>query len=188
MQLVIIGIGVSAILSAVVGLAISIVDRADARSVSFWAFGSLSLVTLDSLWMLLPIAVLGAIAAWWIAPSLDLLSLGDNSVRHIGRDPQRIRLLAFLALSVAIAASVSTVGTIAFLALAAPHIARFIVGPRQRKLLIASAVIGSLILLIADTAARSIAPPQELPIGLLIAIFAAPLLMLALKRGQMQWR
>ena len=88
----------------------------------------------------------------------------------------------------AVAASVSTVGTIAFLALAAPHIARFMVGPRQRHLIVASAVIGSLILLISDTAARSIAPPQELPIGVLIAIFAAPLLILALKKGQMQWR
>jgi iron complex transport system permease protein len=97
-------------------------------------------------------------------------------------------LIAFLTLSVAIAASVSTVGTIAFLALAAPHIARFIVGPRHRTLLIAAAVIGAVILLLADTAARSIAPPQDLPIGILVAILAAPLLILTLKKGQMQWR
>jgi iron complex transport system permease protein len=188
LQLIIMGISVSALLTAVVGIAISLIDRPDLRSITFWSLGSLALVGPSDLLTLSIVAIIIFILALVLAPQLDLLSLGDNSVRHIGRDPQRIRLLAFLALSVAIAASVSTVGTIAFLALAAPHIARFIVGPRQRKLLIASAVIGSLILLIADTAARSIAPPQELPIGVLIAIFAAPLLILALKRGQMQWR
>lgn len=188
MQLVIIGIGVSAILSAVVGLAISIVDRADARSVSFWAFGSLSLVTLDSLWMLLPIAVLGAIAAWWIAPSLDLLSLGDTSASHLGFAPQKIRSRAFLILALLVAAAVTTVGTISFLALAAPHIARGFVGPRARKLIPVAALIGALILLIADTAARSIAPPLELPIGLITSLIGAPILILAVKKSAQVWR
>jgi iron complex transport system permease protein len=119
---------------------------------------------------------------------LDVLSLGDAQVRHSGRDPQRIRLVAFLILSVAIATAVSQVGTIAFLALAAPHIARFLVGPSHRHLISAAAVIGALILLIADTAARSVAPPQDLPIGLLISLVGAPVLILALKRGGVQWR
>jgi iron complex transport system permease protein len=188
LQLIIMGISVSALLTAVVGISISLLERPDLRSITFWSLGSLSLVGQSDLITLSIIAIIVFISALFLAPQLDLLSLGDNSVRHIGHNPQRIRLLAFLALSVAIAASVSTVGTIAFLALAAPHIARFIVGPRQRNLLVASAVIGALILLVADTAARSIAPPQELPISVLIAIFAAPLLILALKRGQMQWR
>ena len=188
LQLIIMGITVSALLTALVGVAISLVERQDLRSITFWSLGSLALVVPSDLPTLLALVILIFVAARILAPQLDLLSLGDSAVRHIGRDPQRIRLLAFLTLSVAIAASVSTVGTIAFLALAAPHIARFMVGPRQRHLVVASAVIGSLILLISDTAARSIAPPQELPIGVLIAIFAAPLLILALKKGQMQWR
>jgi iron complex transport system permease protein len=90
--------------------------------------------------------------------------------------------------SILIAVSVSTVGTISFLALAAPHIARILVGPRHRVLVAASAVIGASILLIADTAARTVAPPQDLPIGLLIAMIAAPVLIVVLKRGQLQWR
>jgi len=188
LQLIIMGVTVSALLTALVGIAISLVERQDLRSITFWSLGSLALIVPSDLLALLVVVILIFLAAHTLAPQLDLLSLGDSAVRHIGRDPQRIRLLAFLALSVAVAASVSTVGTIAFLALAAPHIARFIVGPRHRNLLIASAVIGSIILVLADTAARSIAPPQDLPIGVLIAIFAAPLLILALKKGQMQWR
>jgi iron complex transport system permease protein len=188
LQLIIIGIAVSATLSAIVGIAITVADRSDVRSVTFWSLGSLSLLTWSNVAVLAVVAVTVFLSARTLAPQLDLLSLGDAQVRHSGRDPQRIRLIAFLILSVAIATAVSQVGTIAFLALAAPHIARFLVGPSHRYLVGAAAVIGALILLIADTAARSIAPPQDLPIGLLISLIGAPVLILALKRGGVQWR
>jgi iron complex transport system permease protein len=188
LQLIIIGIAVSATLSAIVGIAITVADRSDVRSVTFWSLGSLSLLTWSNVVVLAVVAITIFLGARTLAPQLDLLSLGDAQVRHSGRDPQRIRLIAFLILSVAIATAVSQVGTIAFLALAAPHIARFLVGPSHRYLVGAAAVIGALILLIADTAARSIAPPQDLPIGLLISLIGAPVLILALKRGGVQWR
>jgi iron complex transport system permease protein len=187
-QLIIIGIALSATLGAVAGIAISIADRPEIRSITFWSLGSLSLLTWSEILPLAVIAILGLVAASRISSTVDLLSLGDPAVRHIGRNPQRIRLYAFMVLSVLVAVSVSTVGTISFLALAAPHIARILVGPGHRRLLIASAVIGASILLIADTAARTIAPPQDLPIGLLIALIAAPVLILVLKKGQLQWR
>lgn len=188
LQLIIIGIAVSATLSAIVGIAISISDRSDVRSVTFWSLGSLSLLTWPNVAVLAVVAIIIFLSARALSPQLDLLSLGDAQVRHSGRDPQRIRLIAFLILSVAIATAVSQVGTIAFLALAAPHIARFLVGPSHRYLVGAAAVIGALILLVADTAARSVAPPQDLPIGLLISLLGAPVLILALKRGGVQWR
>ena len=188
LQLIIIGIAVSATLSAIVGIAISVADRSDVRSVTFWSLGSLSLLTWSTVGLLSVVAVAIFVSARIVSPKLDLLSLGDAQVRHSGRDPQRIRLIAFLILSIAIATSVSQAGTITFLALAAPHIARFLVGPSHRNLVGAAAVVGALILLIADTTARSIAPPQDLPIGLLISLIGAPVLILALKRGGVQWR
>jgi iron complex transport system permease protein len=188
LQLIIIGIAVSATLSAIVGIAITVADRSDVRSVTFWSLGSLSLLTWSNVVVLAFVTITIFLCARTLAPQLDLLSLGDAQVRHSGRDPQRIRLIAFLILSFAIATAVSQVGTIAFLALAAPHIARFLVGPSHKYLVGAAAVIGALILLIADTAARSIAPPQDLPIGLLISLIGAPVLILALKRGGVQWR
>ena len=187
-QLIIIGIALSASLSAIAGIAISIAERPEIRSITFWSLGSLSLLTWSELLPLIVIAVGGLYAANRISADVDLLSLGDPAVRHIGRDPQRIRLFAFMIFSILVAVSVSTVGTISFLALAAPHIARIMVGPSHRILVAASAVIGASILLIADTAARSIAPPQDLPIGLLIALIAAPILIVVLKKGQLQWR
>lgn len=187
-QLIIIGIALSATLSAMAGIAISIAERPEIRSITFWSLGSLALLSWSELLPLVLIAILGLLAASRIASNVDLLSLGDPAVRHIGRDPQRIRLYAFMVFSILVAVSVSTVGTISFLALAAPHISRIIVGPGHRRLLIASAVIGASILLIADTAARTVAPPQDLPIGLLIALIAAPVLILVLKKGRLQWR
>ena len=188
LQLITIGIGVSAILTALVGLALSMISRPDARSVSFWSFGSLALVTPTTLAVLFPVMCIGAICAWKIAPTIDLLSLGDESVRHMGFDPQKIRLRAFILLATLIAATVSSVGSIAFLALAAPHIARYLVGPQNRKLVFYSAAIGALILLLADTASRALVPPNELPIGLLTSLLGAPILILTLKRGGDIWR
>ena len=188
LQLIIIGIAVSATLTAIVGIAITVADRSDVRSVTFWSFGSLSLLTWSSVAVIAVVALPVVVSARILALQLDLLSLGDAAVRHSGRDPQRIRLIAFLIFSIAIATAVSQVGTISFLALAAPHIARFLVGPSHRHLVAAAAIIGALILLVADTAARSIAPPQDLPIGLLISLIGAPVLILALKRGGVQWR
>lgn len=188
LQLIIIGIAVSATLTAIVGITITVADRSDVRSVTFWSLGSLSLLTWSSVVVIACVTLLIFVSARLLAPKLDLLSLGDAAVRHSGRDPQRIRLIAFIILSIAIATSVSQVGTISFLALAAPHIARFLVGPSHRQLTVAAAIIGALILLVADTAARSVAPPQDLPIGLLISLIGAPVLILALKRGGVQWR
>ncbi len=188
LQLITIGIGVSAILTAIVGLTITVISRPDARSISFWSFGSLALVTPKSLLLLAPVLVIATVLAWKIAPSLDLLLLGDASVRHIGGDAQRIRWKAFVILATLVAVTVSIVGSIAFLALAAPHIARFINGPRNRSLIFYAGAIGALILLIADTAARALVPPYELPIGLLTSLIGAPILIITLKKGGEVWR
>ena len=188
LSLITVGIGVSAIVSALVGLTLTAVNRPDARSISFWTFGSFALVTPSDLLILAPVLVLGALAAWKLAPRLDLLSLGDAAVRHIGQRPQRIRYQSFIVLSILVAASVSLVGIISFLALAAPHIARYLFGPRNRSVVFNSAIVGALILLVADIASRSVVPPYELPIGLLTSLIGAPILIATLKRGKDVWR
>jgi iron complex transport system permease protein len=187
-QLVIVGIATSALLSALVGLLLTIADRPDARSIAFWSLGSLALVSMQSISLLAPFVIVGIIVAWYISQRLDLLALGDAEVRFLGLNPQRMRLGAFLVISLLIATAVSTVGSIAFLALAAPHITRFLIGPSNRPLVIGSGVIGAGLLLIADTAARAIAPPFELPIGLITSLIGAPILILVLRRSSEVWR
>ena len=188
LSLITVGIGVSAIVSALVGLTLTAVNRPDARSISFWTLGSFALVTPSDLLILGPVLAVGALAAWKLAPRLDLLSLGDSAVRHIGQRPHRIRFQSFIVLSILVATSVSLVGTISFLALAAPHIARYLTGPKNSLVVANSALIGALILLVADIASRSVVPPYELPIGLLTSLIGAPILIATLKRGKDVWR
>jgi iron complex transport system permease protein len=186
--LIIVGIAVSAIFTALVGIASAMVSRADARSISFWSFGSLALVTANNLIGVAITTAIGITIAWKIAPALDRLSLGDATAFHLGVNVARIRLIALVALSILAGGAVSTVGSIAFIGLAAPHIARFIYGPTHRNLVAHSAVIGALIVVVADTVSRTIAQPNELPIGLATALLGAPVLIALVTFKNNVWR
>ena len=186
--LIIVGIAVSAIFTSFVGIASAMVSRADARSISFWSFGSLALITSENLIGIAVTTVIGIAIAWKIAPSLDRLSLGDATAFHLGVNVARIRLIALIALSILAGGAVSTVGSIAFIGLAAPHIARFIFGPSHRKLVMHSAIIGGLIVVVADTLSRTIAQPNELPIGLATALLGAPVLIALVAFKNNVWR
>jgi iron complex transport system permease protein len=186
--LIIVGIAVSAIFTSFVGIAAAMVSRADARSISFWSLGSLALVTPQNLIGIAITTAIGIAIAWKIAPALDRLSLGDATAFHLGVNVARIRLVALIALSILAGGAVSTVGSIAFIGLAAPHIARFIYGPTHRKLVAHSAVIGALVVVVADTVSRTIAQPNELPIGLATALLGAPVLIALVAVKNNVWR
>ena len=187
LNLVIIGLSLSATISAVVGLLTTAVSRSDARSISFWSFGSLALTNSNDLIPLLIFTLVGISIALLIAPKLDQLSLGDLTAKHLGIDPRKVRQVALIALAVLIGAAVSTVGTISFLGLAAPHIARLIGGPKHRLLILQSALLGATILLVADTLARTIAAPNELNVGLFTALIGAPILAVLVRSRQSSW-
>jgi iron complex transport system permease protein len=186
--LIIVGIAVSATLSAIVGLTSAMITQADARSISFWSFGSLALITYENLAGITATTVLGFAIAWKVAPSLDRLSFGDDTAFHLGVNVVKARWLALVALSLLAGGAVSTVGIIGFIGLAAPHIARFMYGPSHTFLVIQSALIGSLILVVADTLARSIAQPNELSIGLITSLLGAPILIALVSIKNNVWR
>ena len=164
--------------------------RRDSRGTGYggWNFGSLSLITAENLIGLLLITFVGALIAWKVAPSLDLLSLGEATAFHLGVNIRKTRMLALISLSILAGGAVSTVGTIAFLGLAGPHIARFIYGPAHRFLVIQSALIGATVLVLADTVARTIAQPNELPIGLVTSLIGAPILIALVVMKNTTWR
>jgi len=187
LNLIIIGLSVSATISALVGILTSAVTRADARSISFWNFGSLALTNSSDILPLMIFTIIGIAIAIKFAPKLDVLSLGDLTAKHLGVDPRRIRFISLVALSILIGAAVSTVGTIAFLGLAVPHIVRLIAGPKHRPLIIQSALLGATVLLIADTLARTIAKPNELNVGLFTALIGAPVLASLVRNRKSSW-
>ena len=181
------GIAMTAISTALVGAAIALLDRNDIRSFTFWSFGSLALADWNA-FITIGISILIALPLiFFITSGLDLLSLGDATTRHIGVNLGRLRTLTFMAIAVLVAATVSSIGSIAFLGLASTHIARVLIGPRNRRLLPTASLISANIILFADTLARRAFFPQELPIGFVIALISAPILIWAL-RPQRVWQ
>jgi iron complex transport system permease protein len=94
LQLVIVGIATSALFTAITGLLISMADKPEARSISFWSLGSLALVNMNTLALLTPLVLTVSIAGWYYSQKMDLLVLGDREVSHLGFNPQRMRLMA----------------------------------------------------------------------------------------------
>jgi iron complex transport system permease protein len=175
------GIAFAAVGNALVGLITATAGRGDLRSISFWSLGSLSLSTWSGLGAIAAPATLGVLLAIGLAKKLDYLALGRLSARHLGVNVRNAQMLSFLALALLIGSAVAVVGIIAFVGLVVPHVVRLLVGPRHRPLLAFSALVGALLVLIADTAARTLFTPIEIPIGLLTAIIGAPVLLVLLK-------
>jgi len=113
---------------------------------------------------------------------LDLLNFGDDYARINGIDVKHLRARAVLLIAVLIGVSVSAVGIVAFLGLAAPHIARSLVGYRNKNLLLPTGLIAALLLLVGDTLARNVLAPTELPLTIFVAIISAPILIIAARR------
>jgi len=178
------GIAVSAFGAAVISIIISVSDLAGARSVTFWTTGSFALSNwagVNSMW---PAIVIGVILAFYLAPSLDLLALGDEGAYASGISVFRTRTLALLAAVLLTAAGVAVVGVIAFLGLVVPHAIRLVIGPAHRQLLVISALGGAVALLLADTIARLALSPVEIPVGSVMAIVGAPIFFILLGRAR----
>jgi len=116
------------------------------------------------------------------ARGLDLLGLGETMATGFGLDVGRFVTLAVLASSLVVAAAVAFGGLVAFVGLAAPHIARWLVGPLHRPLLPASALVGAAIVTLADAIARAALPPSEIPLGLVTAVAGGPFFIILLAR------
>jgi iron complex transport system permease protein len=178
------GIAVSAFGAAVISIIISVSDLAGARSVTFWTTGSFALSNwagVNSMW---PAIAIGLIVAYFLAPSLDLLALGDEGAYASGVSVFRVRALALFAAVLLTAAGVAVVGVIAFLGLVVPHAIRLVIGPAHRQLLVVSAIGGAVVLLLADTIARLALSPVEIPVGSVMAIVGAPVFFVLLGRAR----
>jgi len=181
------GIAVSAILMAAAGLLITMSSKPGIQSISFWNFGSLSLLNNSTVGLIAPYVETGIITAFFVSRRLDIYSLGDHSSQYMGVNPRKLRLWAVIALALLIGASVSAVGSIAFLGLLVPHIVRLMIGPAHRRLVSLSGFVGAVVLLIADLLARTIFEPNEIPLGLLTSILGAPVLIVLLKLRRATW-
>jgi iron complex transport system permease protein len=117
-----------------------------------------------------------------IAHGLDLLVLGETEAFHMGVEVQRLKRRAILLVSAMIGAAVAFAGVVGFVGIVVPHLLRMTIGPGHRLLLPASACLGAALMLIADTCARTIVAPAEVPIGILTALVGAPFFLVVLLR------
>lgn len=178
------GLALNALAMALVGLCTYLATDEQLRNLTFWQLGSLAVAS----WPV--VAVLGVAVAAVLALSrrwgqaLNALALGEAVAAQVGVPVARLRRVLVLALALLSSLAVAWCGLIGFIGLLAPHAARGIVGADARRVLPLAAWFGALLMLLADTAARTLAVPAELPVGILTALLGAPVLFALLKRAQ----
>ncbi|MEV6393791.1 iron chelate uptake ABC transporter family permease subunit [Streptomyces sp. NPDC051907] len=180
--LILTGIAVNAFAGALIGLFIFFADNAQITQITFWQLGSLSQATWPKVLAVLPCAVVGLIVAPLYSRKLDLLALGERPARHLGVDVERLRIVLVLVVALLTAAAVAVAGIIFFVGLLVPHLLRMANGSGHRFLVPGSAVAGALVLVAGDLAARTVADPAELPLGVLTALFGSPFFFWLLRR------
>lgn len=180
--LILTGIAVNAFAGALIGLFIFFADNAQITQITFWQLGSLSQATWPKVLAVLPCAALGLLVAPFHARKLDLLALGERPARHLGVDVERLRIVLVLVVALLTAAAVAVAGIISFVGLLVPHLLRMANGPGHRFLVPGSALGGALVLVAGDLAARTVADPAELPLGVLTALFGSPFFFWLLRR------
>lgn len=174
MALILAGIAVGAVTTALTGLMIFMADDRALRDITFWSLGSLSGATYTKVVSILPFVLAGLLSLPFISRGLDALVLGDAAAFHMGVPVQWIKRATILVVAAACGASVAVAGSIAFVGIVVPHLLRLVMGPSHRYLLPACALCGASLLLLADSIARGIVAPAELPIGIVTAILGAP--------------
>jgi iron complex transport system permease protein len=176
------GLAIAALSNAGIGLLVFTADDRQLRDVTFWMLGSVSGATWNKVLILTPFlfAMLALVPS--IGRGLDLLVLGESEAFHMGVEVERLKRIAIVLVSAMTGAAVSFAGIIGFLGIIVPHLLRLVIGPSHRLLLPASAVLGATLLLGADTLARTMAAPAEVPIGILTALVGAPVFLSILLR------
>ena len=178
------GFVVSAMLTAVMFLVISVNDKLYGKFHSVYAFlmGGISVSGWGQIAVIAPIVVVGILTARLWAFRLNAFALGEEGAAHVGIDVERNKTV-FLALgSVLTAAAVSIGGLIGFVGLVIPHAMRLVLGPDHRILIPCSAIAGGAFLVIADTLARTLSSPREIPVGIITALIGAPVFIYLLRR------
>jgi iron complex transport system permease protein len=179
-RLLLTGVIVAAGCGALISLMLSIADERRLNGMLFWLMGDLG-ETHE--WRPAVFALIATlVCALPFARELNLLSRGQLQAQALGVPVRRLRHMIYLLASLASAASVTTAGSIGFIGLVVPHLVRLATGNDQRLLLPASALAGGGLLVLADTAARTIIAPQQLPVGVLTALLGVPLFLFLLAR------
>ena len=179
-RLLLTGVIVAAGCSAAVALILSIAPEHQLRSMLFWLMGDLSHA--GTPWPALLVLALGLLVALPLSRDLNLLARGDLIARTLGVRVRGLRGAVYVLASLLTAVAVTTAGSVGFVGLVVPHLVRLAIGNDQRVLLPAAALAGGSLLVVADTLARTVVAPQQLPVGVLTALLGVPVFLYLLSR------
>jgi iron complex transport system permease protein len=180
------GIALNALAAAIIGLCTYLATDEQLRNLTFWTMGSLS----GSNWFLVIAAAVLFVFAWWrlraLTPVMNVFSLGESITAHVGIEIGRIRMEIIFWVALLSGFAVAWCGMIGFVGLIAPNFARAWLGGDQRVVIPTSMLLGGILLLLADTCARTIAIPAEVPVGIFTALLGAPFFILLLRSSRRQ--
>ena len=174
-KLILAGMAVSSVCSAIGNFAIYIVNNKNATTeIMFWTMGSLAGAKWQRVAVLLPVILIGTLIFWSQFRNLNLMLLGDEASITLGTDLHRARNLYMILSSLMVGFAVYAAGTIGFVGLIIPHAVRMIFGTDHRRLVPLCALVGAIFLIWADVGCRVILKNSEMPIGILVSIIGAP--------------
>jgi iron complex transport system permease protein len=174
------GVMIGAFFSALILLMMTFLENSF-REAIFWIIGNLAFADINSVMIILPLSIVISIILSVNAQKFNVLSLGDESAKHLGINVNSFKNMTYILTSLLIGSVVSVSGIIGFVGLLIPHACRFIFGVDNRIVIPASFLIGAAYLVTADTIARTIISPAQLPVGAITAIIGAPIFIYLLK-------
>lgn len=176
------GVVVGAFFNAVILLLLTLADVETFRSAVFWMMGSLAMARWSSVLLLAAYTLPSLALLLALARPLNLMAVGEETALYLGTPVERVKRVAYVVASLLVAGGVAVAGVIGFVGLIVPHALRLVWGGDHRFLLPGSALAGAAFLLLADTAARTIAAPVELPVGVVTALVGVPVFVVLLTR------
>ena len=185
--LVLSGVAISAFFNSLIS-GIKFIADPDEKlpEIVYWLMGSLASVTMDQIIMILIPLFIGFIILYLLRWQMNILAMGDEEAQSLGLNPSRIRLIIIVGCTLLTSAAVSISGIIGWIGMIIPHMARMIVGPNNKTLLLASLSLGASFLLLIDNISRVVIS-IEIPIGILTAIIGVPIFLYLLRRGYSEW-
>ncbi|REJ77868.1 MAG: iron ABC transporter permease [Acidobacteria bacterium] len=182
-RLILSGVIITTLLSSVIILLTTLLDATKLRSFTFWLLGDLSQATVNGFWICLVSAIVGTILLCTQAKALNLMMVGERDALDFGVEVERTRLLVFAGAAGLVGIAVASSGSVGFVGLIVPHIIRLMVGSDNRLVVPFSALFGASFVVLADTAARTLIAPRELPVGAVTALIGCPLFIWLLRKN-----
>ena len=172
--MLLVGIAITALAGAMNSGLAYFADNDMLRRISLWNMGALDVADRPRLLFALLVTLPASLCLLHYHRQLDALLLGESEARHLGVDVSRLKKTLVLLVALAVGSSVALAGVISFVGLIVPHMLRMLIGPSHRFLLPSTAVAGGILLVLADTLARTLVAPAEIPVGVITALLGAP--------------